>query len=333
MLSAVENLKETLKVSGKPDRLVNDYEAFGIVDNDPVYILTRGNRIKGKTTKDAWGVTITWPEDQLFAFPTEDDKVCPDITEWKKTVKVPDLVGKCSDPALWKNAKELAEKFRREGKLVTAYMGTGIFEQAHDLMGMADACMNFLMEPEDMHDLLDAIGEYRYQYAKLLVENLHPDAVLSHDDWGSKTSLFMSPETWREFFKPLYARIYGMMKENGVMVVHHADSYLTPLVEDMVDLGIDIWQGVLNTNDICKLQEQLQGRMTLMGGVDSWVDRADSTEDEIRAEVRKVCETYGPGGHFIPSITYGRPGTLFPHVNKILVDEIHRYNQDTYGIG
>ena len=90
---------------------------------------------------------------------------------------------------------------------------------------------------------------------------------------------------------------------------------------------------MLNTNDISKLQAQLQGRMTLMGGVDSWVDRADSTEDEIRAEVRKVCETYGPGGHFIPSITYGRPGTLFPHVNKVLVDEIHRYNQDTYGIG
>ena len=117
------------------------------------------------------------------------------------------------------------------------------------------------------------------------------------------------------------------------MVIHHADSFLEPLAEDMVDLGIDIWQGVLNTNNILKLQEQLQGRMTLMGGVDSWVDRPDSTEAEIRAEVRKVCETYGPGGHFIPSITYGRPGTLYPHVNPTLVDEIRKYNQETYGIG
>ena len=103
MLTAVENLKETLKVSGKPDRLVNDYEAFGIVDKDPIYVLTRGNRVKGKTTKDAWGVTIAWPEEQLYAFPTEQDKVCPDITEWKDTVKIPDLAGKCSDPALWKD--------------------------------------------------------------------------------------------------------------------------------------------------------------------------------------------------------------------------------------
>ena len=74
-------------------------------------------------------------------------------------------------------------------------------------------------------------------------------------------------------------------------------------------------------------------RMTLMGGIDSIIDRPDSTEEEIRAEVRKVCETYGPGGHFIPSITYGLPGTLYPHVNPIMTDEIARYNREVYGVG
>lgn len=333
MLTAIENLKETMKPNGNPDRLVNDYEAFGIIANDPIYRLTRGNRFKGQTTKDAWGVTIVWPENQLFAFPSEIDKVCTDICEWREQVKVPDLAAECSDPALWKDAIETAEQIRAEGKLVAAYMGTGIFEQAHDLMGMSDACMNFLLEPDDMLDLIETIGEYRYQYAKLLIENLHPDAIVSHDDWGSKNGLFMSPETFREFLKPQYAKIYKLMKDNGVIVMHHADSYLEPLVEDMVDLGIDIWQGVLNTNDIPKLQEQLKGRMLLMGGVDSVIDRADATEEEIRSEVRKVCETYGPAGGFVPGITYGRPGTLNPHVNKIMIDEIRQYNIDTYGIG
>lgn len=333
MLTAIENLMETRKPGGKPDRLVNDYEAFGIVSNDPVYKLTRGNRFKGKTTKDAWGVTIVWPEEQLFAFPSEIDKVCTDITQWREQVKVPDLIAECSDPALWKEAQETAAQYRAEGKLVTAYMGTGLFEQLHDLMGMSDACMNFLLEPDDMHDLVEAVGTYRYQYAKLLIDNLHPDVILSHDDWGSKNTLFLSPEVFREFLKPQYARLYGLMKENGVLAMHHADSFLEPLVEDMVEMGIDIWQGVLNTNDIPKLQRQLQGRMLLMGGVDSVIDRPDSTEEEIRAEVRKVCQTYGPNGGFVPGITYGRPGTLYPHVNQIMVDEIHRYNMETYGIG
>ena len=101
----------------------------------------------------------------------------------------------------------------------------------------------------------------------------------------------------------------------------------------MVELGIDIWQGALPENDIPKLQKQLAGRMTLMGGLDaSIVDRADSTEEEIRAEVRRACQAYGPGGHFIPCITYGAPGCLVKHVDPIINDEIDKYNKETYGI-
>ena len=84
------------------------------------------------------------------------------------------------------------------------------------------------------------------------------------------------------------------MKDHGVIIMHHADSFMEPIVEDMVDLGIDIWQGALPQNDIPKLQKQLAGRMTLMGGIDaSIVDRVDSTEEEIRKEVekslRRIC--------------------------------------------
>ncbi|MCD8196282.1 MAG: uroporphyrinogen decarboxylase (URO-D) [Lachnospiraceae bacterium] len=333
MLTPKENLMELLKPNGKPDRLMMDYEFCVPVMNDPLVRFCRGNRIKGKTTKDQWGTTYMWPEEQLFAFPSEQDLVCEDVTQWKETVHVPDLVANCSEESLWEDCRAAAAKVDRSEKLVTSVMGTGVFEQAHNLMGVSNACMNFLLEPDDMLELLEAIGEYRFQYTKLLVDMLHPDLIISHDDWGSKNTLFISPDTWREFIRPQYKKMYDYMKEHGVIIMHHSDSYCEPLVEDMVEMGIDIWQGVLNTNNIPAIQEKLQGRMVLMGGIDSVIDRADSTEEEIRAEVRHVCETYGPGGHFIPSITYGGPGTLFPHVQPIINDEINRYNLETYGIG
>ena len=34
---------------------------------------------------------------------------------------------------------------------------------------------------------------------------------------------------------------------------------MEPVVEDMVELGVDVWQGVLPQNDIPKLQKQLAG--------------------------------------------------------------------------
>ena len=203
---------------------------------------------------------------------TNENKVCPDITRWKEYVKVPDLAANCSQG--WEDALASAAAVDRSEKLVMGFMGTGVFEQCHFLMGFEDTLMNFLLEPEAMHELVDAVAEYRFQYAKLLVDNLKPDVILSHDDWGSKRSLFMQPDTWREFFKDHYKRIYGYMKDHGVIVIHHADSFCEPIVEDMVDIGIDVWQGVLPENDIVKLQKQLDGRMTLMGGIDATIDRS-----------------------------------------------------------
>ncbi|SHJ59434.1 uroporphyrinogen decarboxylase family protein [Parasporobacterium paucivorans] len=334
MLTPKENLLELLKgKDGHPDRLVNMYEPFKMIMNDACNQFARGNRKRGVTTIDKWGTTIMFPEDAPGPMPhvTHENKVCPDITEWRKYITVPDIAA--GTQGLWEASLESAAQVDRSQHMVMGFMGTGIFEQCHYLLGFEDTLVNLLMEPDDMHDLVDAIAEYRFTWTKLLVDNLKPDAIISLDDWGTKTSLFMQPDIWRSYFKDHYKRIYSYMHEHGVIVLHHSDSFCEPIVEDMVDIGIDIWQGVLPTNNIPKLQEQLQGRMVLMGGIDSGTDRVDATEEQIRREARRACDTYGKGGSFIPSITYGGPDSLFPHVAPILTDEINRYNKEHYGVG
>lgn len=47
---------------------------------------------------------------------------------------------------------------------------------------------------------------------------------------------------------------------------------------------------MLPSNDIPAMQKKLDGKMVLIGGTDAAiVDRADSTEEEIRREVRRAC--------------------------------------------
>ena len=69
---------------------------------------------------------------------------------------------------------------------------------------------------EEMHELIDYITTYRLLYVKLLIDNLQPDVIFSHDDWGTKDALFMKPEMWREFFKEPYRRFYGYIRSRGV---------------------------------------------------------------------------------------------------------------------
>lgn len=330
MLTNRQNLLETLKKDGHPDRFVNEYDPFIPIMNEPLARYTRGNRVRGTTSKDRWGTTIVFPEDQFAAMPhvTATDKVCPDVTEWRKYIKVPDLRANCTD---WTDALKSASEVDRNEYFVMGFMGTGIFEQLHFLMGFEDTLMNLLAEPDDTKELIAAVAEYRYTYAEMLVENLKPDAILSHDDWGAKNSLFFSPDVWREMFKPHYKRMYQMMHDHGVLVIHHADSYLEPIVEDMAEIGVDIWQGVLPQNNIPKIGSLVAGRMGLMGGLDAAIiDRADATEEEIRSEVRRACTDYRNVPGFIPSLTYGLTGSIFPHVDPIIKDEIDKCSKDMF---
>ena len=174
MLTTKQNLLETLKKDGHPDRFVNEYDPFVPIMNEPLARYTRGNRVRGTTSKDRWGTTIVFPEDQFAAMPhvTVSDKVCPDVTEWRKYVKVPDLRANCTD---WTDALASAAAVDRNEYFVMGFMGTGIFEQLHFLMGFEDTLMNLLAEPDDMKELIEAVAEYRYTYAEMLVENLKPD--------------------------------------------------------------------------------------------------------------------------------------------------------------
>lgn len=331
-LTTKQNLLETLKKNGNPACLPNSYTAFKGIPGDPVFKYVRGNRIRGTNSIDVWGTQILFPEDAPAAVPmvTPENQVIQDISEWKKYVKVPDLAANCSNG--WEEVKKVKAGIDRENYLSMTVMGTGIFEQLHMLMTFEDTLMNFLIEPEAMHELIDVITEYRLTYMKLIVENLHPDVIVSHDDWGAKTSLFMSPEIWREFFKEPYRKLYDYLHENDVIVMHHGDSYMEPIAGEMAEIGVDIWQGVLPTNNIPELVKLLDGRMTLMGGIDSIIDRGDVTEEEIRKETRRACNEYGELPHFIPSMTYGGPGTIYPNVEPIIIDEINQYNIERFGV-
>ena len=76
---------------------------------------------------------------------------------------------------------------------------------------------------------------------------------------GAVRTTFIQPELWREFIKPQYAKAYGYAHDRGVIIEHHADSFCEQIIEDMVELHIDVWQGVLPQNDIVKLQNSWTG--------------------------------------------------------------------------
>ena len=226
--------------------------------------------------------------------------------------------------------QELLEKTQidRSQTFAAAFLAPGIFEQMHHLMGMEDALINYYEEPEAMQDLINYITDYKIRNAEQIIKHLKPNAVFHHDDWGSHISSFLSPEMFREFFLEPYQRFYGFLKANGVeLIIHHNDAYIANLVPTMIDMGIDIWQGATDTNDIPTLLQNYGGKLTIMGGLNNGkIDKPDWTPEDAAAEVERMCRACGTK-HFIPCLTAGLPGSTFPGVYECVSENIDRMSK------
>ncbi|KPU43136.1 methylcobalamin:coenzyme M methyltransferase [Oxobacter pfennigii] len=320
MLTKRQNLLETIR-GGKPDRFVNQWEAFGGVMGDPCKLRTRAER-GGPDAVDSWGVTTTWPANVPGPFPVHDyeHKVVKDITRWKEVVHAPSL--DVPDSA-WDDVKAQASQIDRNEQFLTFFIAPGIFEQAHYLMGIDTTLLNFYEEPEAMHELIDYITDWKIKYAELVCKHLKPEAILHHDDWGSQINSFMSPEMFEEFIVPAFKRLYGYYKSHGVeLIVHHSDSYAANLVPYMIEMGIDIWQGGLKSNNLPELVKKYGGQISFMGGINNGiVDVLDWTNELVAREVEEMCTSCGKL-YYIPSMCGGGPGAT--DVYKAVSKEIDR---------
>ncbi|MDD7390107.1 MAG: uroporphyrinogen decarboxylase family protein [Lachnospiraceae bacterium] len=329
MLTKKQNLLETIH-GGNPDRFVNQYEAFAMVFH-PIMTQSAMPQYGEENVVNAWGVTNSWPIGTPGSFPvhTPEKIVVKDITHWRDYVKAP---ATSLPDAAWEPFIAQAEAIDRNEYFVTPFVAPGIFEQCHHLCEIQNTLINFYEEPDDLKDLIKFLTEWEVKQAEEICKHLKPDGLFHHDDWGSQTSTFISPDMFEEFLLPAYKDIYGCYKENGVeLIVHHSDSYAATLVPYMIDMGIDIWQGVMTTNNIPELIKKYGGKISFMGGIDSAkIDYEGWTPEVVAKEVKRACDECGKL-YFIPSASQGLAMSTFEGVYEATTEAIDNYSKVVFG--
>lgn len=329
-LNKRENMLACLR-GENPERFVNQFEALAFQMGNPLQARERKGFGIGSEYVNGWGVTIRWQEGTPGPFPVHDEEhiVLKDITRWKEVVQAPALDFTAED---WAPFAARAAAVDRSEQFVTCTVSPGVFEQLHYLMGMDECLVNFYLEPEALKELIDYITEWELKFAEQLCRYVQPDAIIHHDDWGSQRSTFLAPEMFAEFLVPSYQKIYGYYKEHGVeLIIHHSDSYAETLVPYMIDMGIDVWQGCLSTNDLPALVKKYGGKISFMGGINNGiVDVENWTREVIRGEVERLCTACG-ANYFIPSMTAGGPSSVYRGVHSTVTEEIDRMSRKLLG--
>jgi len=166
-----------------------------------------------------------------------------------------------------------------------------IFERLQHLRGTENLFMDFAYGDSRLFKLMDILNEY---YIPLLEKWAKTDVDALHiaDDWGSQNSLLISPEMWREYFKPIYTSYVNIAKSHGKFCLMHSDGYIEAILPDLIEIGVNSINSQIFCMDIEKLAALYHHKITFWGEIDRQYIQVFGTPDEMRAAVRRLAEAF-----------------------------------------
>ncbi|HOV64457.1 MAG TPA: uroporphyrinogen decarboxylase family protein, partial [Spirochaetia bacterium] len=140
--------------------------------------------------------------------------------------------------------KEGAKKFRAStDRAIVFLFGGNLLEMSSFLCSIENAMMWMALEPEKFHRLLDAILEIHIGNIEKLLSavSTSADVVLFGDDLGMQVGPQVSPDMYREFFKPRERIMWKKVKEVAphIKIQLHSCGGIRPLLNDLIDAGLE----------------------------------------------------------------------------------------------
>ncbi|MCL2881056.1 MAG: hypothetical protein FWF29_12505, partial [Treponema sp.] len=170
------------------------------------------------------------------------------------------------------------------------------FERMQFMCGTEEMYYYIAEENPIFLKLREMLHEFNLREIKMVAAQ-DVDGVSFMDDWGSQTSMLISPVTWRKYFKPMYKEYCDIIHAAGKDVFFHSDGFIEPLYEDFIEIGINAVNSQLFCMDMEKLGAQYAGRIAFWGGVDRQHVLPWGTEEDVRKAVRRMGNALLKKGH------------------------------------
>jgi len=161
-------------------------------------------------------------------------------------------------------------------------------------------------EPQRAHRFLDKLVEIHLtnleQFLGAVGEDI--DIILFGDDLGMQTGPMISPQMYREFFKPRQKLLWSRAKELAdVKVMLHCCGGVRELLGDLIEAGLDAINPVqisCSGMDAAELKAEFGKDITFWGGgCDTRDVLPNGTPKQVAEHVKKQVKILSPGGGFV----------------------------------
>ena len=247
-------------------------------------------RVEGLVTRNEFGMHMkpTPLYVEVVRCPLEGAATVADVLEYP----FPDALAAGRFDA----ARRDIDRFGRD-HFVIGDVELSLFELAWHLTGMEKYLMAMLMGEAWVDALDERVEEWTTALALELVR-AGVDAVWFGEDLGSQTSTLISPDQWRERYKPRHRRMIDAVKRENkeVLVIMHSDGAVAPLLDDFIEMGVDIFNPVqpnVPGSDPEELSLKYGGRIHFFGGIDQQVLLPSGDLEALSRELQKRARILG----------------------------------------
>ena len=207
---------------------------------------------------DVFGVHWTRANPATHYTPGQEP-ILKDIEKWREEVRFP-VVSRYP----WQALAEASSQIDRSIAAATITIIMGPFERATVLASFEDCLVNAISEPELFKDLIDALADYKIEVIHNVAKYAEPDIINLHDDWGTGSATFLSPDLWRELVKPATKRIYDAAHQHDIIICQHSCGCIGAIVKDMVEIGADVWEAQTDANNLEQLAKEYAGQLRIL---------------------------------------------------------------------
>ena len=215
-------------------------------------------------------------------------------------------------PIPYLNEKRIREECERllatkEDKFCFAGIGFSMFERLWSYVGIENALIYMITDPDFVHELLDKILDFNLKVIDIF--NEYPfDGIYFGDDWGQQRGMIMGAPLWREFIKPRMEIMYRHAKKNGKFILQHSCGDIEEVFDDLIEIGLDCYQTVQpEIYDLKSIKEKYGEKLCFWGTISTQRALPNLSPSEIENIIADTAKIMGKGGGFIISPTHAIP--------------------------
>jgi len=198
------------------------------------------------------------------------------------------------------------ERTRAAGQAVLSGSWSCFFHNVCDFFGMENYFVKMYTDP----DVVEAVTEHVVDFYLRINEKLFQqagdkiDMFFFGNDFGSQLDTLISPQLFDRFVMPGFQKFTDLAHKYGMKVLLHSCGSIYRVIPRLIDAGVDALhpiQAQAAHMDAVTLSREFNGKLVFVGGVDTQQLLPHATPQQVKEEVYRLRDLFGPNYVVSPS--------------------------------